>query len=142
MNDLTVRRATPLDADALTALDPVAGHDGGERRASIGRWCRRGSALLAETGAGPAGYCVLEYTFFEQGFVTMLMVAEPARGRGVGARLLRAAADSCRTPKLFTSANLSNHPMQRLLQRTGWQPAGLVHGLDDGDPEVFYLLPR
>jgi GNAT superfamily N-acetyltransferase len=69
----------------------------------------------------------------------MLMVAESARGHGVGERLLRAAAASCRTAKLFTSTNLSNHPMQLLLQRVGWRPVGMVHGLDDGDPEVFYL---
>lgn len=85
------------------------------------------------------GYCVVEYTFFEQGFVTMLMVAPSARERGVGHRLLDAVAASCATPKLFTSTNVSNQPMQRLLQRAGWSPVGLVHGLDEGDPELFYL---
>lgn len=49
---------------------------------------------------------------------------------------------ACRTAKLFTSANLSNHRMQRLLRRAGWRAAGMVHGLDDGDPEIFYLCPR
>ncbi|WP_312024788.1 GNAT family N-acetyltransferase [Nonomuraea sp. WAC 01424] len=100
---------------------------------------RERSVLVASTPAGLVGYCVVEYTFFEQGFVTMLMVAEPARGHGVGERLLRAAAASCQTAKLFTSTNLSNHPMQRLLQRVGWRSVGMVHGLDEGDPEVFYL---
>ncbi|MFJ1548529.1 GNAT family N-acetyltransferase [Streptomyces sp. NPDC088246] len=85
------------------------------------------------------GYCVVEYTFFEQGFVPMLMVAPSARGRGVGHRLLDSVAASCTTPKLFTSTNISNQPMQRLLQRAGWSPVGLLHGLDEGDPELFYL---
>ncbi|MFI7108237.1 GNAT family N-acetyltransferase [Nonomuraea sp. NPDC050227] len=136
---LSVRAGGAVDAEALVILDSVARSDGGERRGSIERWCRDGSVLVAGTPAGLVGYCVVEYTFFEQGFVTMLMVAEPARGHGVGERLLRAAAASCRTAKLFTSTNLSNHPMQRLLQRVGWQPVGMVHGLDEGDPEVFYL---
>ncbi|MEU8323958.1 GNAT family N-acetyltransferase [Nonomuraea sp. NPDC048881] len=114
---LSVRAGGAVDAEALVILDSVARSDGGERRGSIERWCRDGSVLV----------------------VTMLMVAEPARGHGVGERLLRAAAASCRTVKLFTSTNLSNHPMQRLLQRVGWQPVGMVHGLDEGDPEVFYL---
>ncbi|MFJ9107636.1 hypothetical protein [Streptomyces sp. NPDC102283] len=46
-------------------------------------------------------------------------------------------AASCTTPKLFTSTNVSNQPMQRLLQKAS--PAGLLHGLDEGDPELFYL---
>jgi hypothetical protein len=60
----------------------------------------------------------------------------------VGARLLTATESACTTTKLFTSTNVSNHPMQRLLQRAGWSPVGLLHGLDEGDPELFYLCPR
>ncbi|MEU2674100.1 GNAT family N-acetyltransferase [Streptomyces sp. NPDC007164] len=139
LDEFVVRRASESDADALVGIDVVAveGDDG--RQTSIRRWCRQGLALVAEGASGLLGYCVVEYTFFEQGFVTMLMVAPSARGRGVGHRLLDAAATSCMTPKLFTSTNVSNQPMQRLLQRAGWSPVGLLHGLDEGDPELFYL---
>jgi GNAT superfamily N-acetyltransferase len=67
----------------------------------------------------------------------MLMVAPTARRQGVGARLLKATEAACTSPKLFTSTNVSNHPMQLLLQRVGWKPVGLLHG----DPELFYLCP-
>ncbi|MFI7416664.1 GNAT family N-acetyltransferase [Nonomuraea sp. NPDC049684] len=136
---LSVRPGRAADAESLVNLDSVARSDGGQRRGSIERWCRDGSVLVADSPAGLVGYCVVEYTFFEQGFVTMLMVAESARGHGIGAELLKAAAASCRTAKLFTSTNLSNHPMQRLLLRAGWRAVGMVHGLDEADPEVFYL---
>ncbi|MCX4970320.1 GNAT family N-acetyltransferase [Streptomyces sp. NBC_00654] len=139
IGEMVVRRANDSDAEALAGIDTVAVEGDGHRRASIREWCRQGLAVMAEDGSGPLGYCVVEYTFFEQGFVTMLMVAPSARGRGVGQRLLDSAAASCTTPKLFTSTNVSNQPMQRLLQRAGWSPAGLVHGLDEGDPELFYL---
>ncbi|WP_448321838.1 N-acetyltransferase family protein [Streptomyces sp. CO7] len=136
-----MRRAVEADADALVGVDVVAGGGDVGRREAIRRWCRQGSVLVAEDAGGLVGYCVLEYTFFDQGFVTMLMVAPSARCRGVGRRLLDAAAASCTTPKLFTSTNVSNQPMQRLLHRAGWTPAGLLHGLDEGDPELFYLCP-
>ncbi|MFI7015836.1 GNAT family N-acetyltransferase [Streptomyces sp. NPDC050164] len=103
---LVVRRAEASDRTALTETDPIAAAGDRARRASIRRWCEQGRALPAEDARGPVGYDVLEYTFFEQGFLTLLTVAPAARR-----------------------------------QRAGWQPAGLVHGLDDGDPELFYLCP-
>ncbi|MFB7477614.1 GNAT family N-acetyltransferase [Streptomyces anulatus] len=142
LGEFGVRRASESEADTLIGIDAMAVEGNGERQASIRRWCRQGLAVVAEDASGPLGYCVVEYTFFEQGFVTMLMVAPSARGRGVGHRLLTAAAASCTTPKLFTSTNVSNQPMQRLLQRNGWSPVGLLHGLDEGDPELFYLCRR
>ncbi|MYW00840.1 GNAT family N-acetyltransferase [Streptomyces sp. SID3343] len=142
LSEFVVRRVSESEADVLIGLDAVAIDGDDERQASIRRWCRQGLAVVAEDASGPLGYCVVEYTFFEQGFVTMLMVAPPARGRGVGHRLLEAVASSCTTPKLFTSTNVSNQPMQRLLQRAGWSPVGLLHGLDEGDPELFYICRR
>ncbi|WP_309111684.1 GNAT family N-acetyltransferase [Saccharothrix sp.] len=142
LGEFAVRRAGESDAEALVGIDSVAAEGDGPRRASIRKWCREGLVAVAEGASGPVGYCVVEYTFFEQGFVTMLMVTPGARGRGVGARLLESAENSCTAPKLFTSTNVSNQPMQRLLQRAGWNPVGLLHGLDEGDPELFYLCPR
>ncbi len=142
LSPFQVRAAEPSDWLAIAGTDSIAAAGDSARRASIRRWCERRSVLLAEDASGPLGYGVLEYTFFEQGFVTMLMVAPGARRRGVGEALLRAVEATCVTPKLFTSTNVSNQAMQRLLHRVGWQTAGLVHGLDDGDPELFFRCPR
>jgi GNAT superfamily N-acetyltransferase len=136
--NVTVRPSTRTDVEALVALDTVARHDRA-RAEIITRWCRAGAALVAEIMDTPVGYCVLEYTFFEQGFVSMLFVAEPARRKGIGTALLTAACAACTTQKLFTSTNLSNHAMHRMLEQAGWLPVGMLHGLDEGDPEVFYL---
>ncbi|MFJ6621933.1 GNAT family N-acetyltransferase [Kitasatospora sp. NPDC091335] len=138
---LLVRPAGPADRSALTGIDTVAAAGDPARRAAVRRWCEQGSAVLAEDAPGPLGYRVLEHTFFGQGFVTPLMVAPGERGRGIGARLLHALEAACTTPKLFTSTNVSNQPMQRLLHRAGWQAAGILHGLDEADPELFHLRP-
>ncbi|WP_251061831.1 MULTISPECIES: GNAT family N-acetyltransferase [unclassified Streptomyces] len=136
----SIRRAQTSDWAALTAIDPVAGVEEA-RRESIRRWCEHGSVLVAEESSAPVGYGVLEYTFFEQGFLTLLTVAPHARRRGVATRLVEAVEAACTTAKLFTSTNVSNHPMQRLLHGVGRHPVGLVHGLDEGDPELFHLCP-
>jgi GNAT superfamily N-acetyltransferase len=138
---LVVRRAKASDWTGLARIDSIAAAGDHARGASIRRWCEQGLVLLAQDASGPLGYSVLEYTFFEQGFLTMLMTAPTARRQGVGTHLLKATEAACTTPKLFTSTNVSNHPMQRLLQFVGWSPVGLLHGLDEGDPELFYLCP-
>ncbi|MFB7672639.1 GNAT family N-acetyltransferase [Kitasatospora purpeofusca] len=138
---ILVRTAAPSDWTAIAGIDTVAAAGAPDRRAAVRRWCEDGLVLVAEDSSGPLGYGVLEYTFFEQGFVTMLMVASGARRRGVGSLLLGAAGAACTAPKLFTSTNVSNLPMQRLLQREEWHAVGLLHGLDEGDPELFFRCP-
>jgi ribosomal protein S18 acetylase RimI-like enzyme len=141
-----IRDAVPADAPRISALDTVAAAGAEERRTSIGRWIASGSTRVAVTADEMAadevvGYCVTERTFLGQAFVEVLMVAASARGQGIGAELLLDAQRRCDTAKLFTSTNLSNQPMQRLLARLGWRSAGIVYGLDEGDPELFFLAP-
>ena len=45
----------------------------------------------------------------------------------------------CRTPKLFTSTNLSNLRMQSLLAKLDYELSGVIHNLDEGDPEIVYF---
>jgi len=47
--------------------------------------------------------------------------------------------NECRTPKLFTSTNQSNVPMQGLLATLEFARSGLIENLDDGDPELVYF---
>ena len=137
--EITIRDALaadvplPAQAGSLTA----AGHSG--RLIEIQQWVATADTRVTQTPTQVIGYYITEYAFFGQAFVTMLMVAENERGRGVGTHLLLDAQRRRTIPKLFTSTNLSNQPMQRLLTRLGWQSAGIVYGLDDGDPELFFL---
>ncbi|WP_436949815.1 N-acetyltransferase family protein [Streptomyces sp. SudanB52_2052] len=107
---MRVRAAHVADWQALNAIDSTAAAGDDARSAHIRRWLEQGSVLVAEDPSGIVGYSVLEYTFFEQGFITMLMVSPNARRRGIGAHLLQAAEAACSAPKLFTSTNVSNHP--------------------------------
>jgi ribosomal protein S18 acetylase RimI-like enzyme len=131
-----------VDAPQVEALDIVATAGDGERRASIERWIADGSMRVVVAADEIAGYCVAERAFFGHWFVVILTVAEGARGQGIGAELLLDAQGQRDAAKLFTSTNLSNQRMQRLLARLGWRSVGIVYGLDEGDPELFYLAPK
>lgn len=137
---MSVRLATETDAAALIALDSVAEYEP-QRAVQIRAWCGQGICYLAEEQGVAMGYGVLHYHFFGSGFIEMLMVGERYRRRGVGLVLIAALKSHCRQPKLFTSTNRSNLPMQRLLLNAGFVASGQIDNLDDGDPEQVFFIP-
>lgn len=139
MGSLTIRDAVPSDFEAIVSFDHVARLEP-ERAAFIERSLSSATCLVAQRSGHLVAYGVLEYTFYGNGFVSMVYVAEPERRHGIGRRLLEALAGRCTTPKLFTSTNESNRPMQQLLALLGYVPSGVVENLDPGDPELVYFL--
>ncbi len=135
---IEIRPAVEADVEALCSFDQVALLEEG-RREFIRRSVAAGHCHVAEAGGEAVGYGVLSHDFYGHGFVEMLYVHPGRRRRGAGAALLRHLESLCRTPKLFTSTNLSNLPMQSLLNRAGYALSGIIHNLDEGDPEVVYF---
>ena len=124
--------------ETLCSFDVVARREEG-RREFIRHSVAAGGCHVADSGGEVIGYVVLSHTFYGQGFVEMLYVHPGRRRRGAGAALLRYIESLCRTPKLFTSTNLSNLPMQSLLNAAGYAVTGVIHNLDEGDPEIVYF---
>ncbi|HEX8353770.1 MAG TPA: GNAT family N-acetyltransferase, partial [Pyrinomonadaceae bacterium] len=122
----------------LCSLDLIARRESG-RREFIRREVVAGNCHVAVAGETVVGYGVLNYTFYHNGCIEMLYVHSEHRRRGAGAALLAHMESLCRTPKLFTSTNLSNLPMQSLLAKSGYELSGVIHNLDEGDPEIVYL---
>ena len=136
---MQVREGRPEDRDSILAFDRIA-HSDSERVKFIERALRSETCLVADQDGPIIAYVVLEYTFYDQGFVSMLYVAEAERRRGVGRNLMREIETRCKTAKLFTSTNESNGPMKALLGSLGYVPSGVIHNLDPGDPELVYFL--
>jgi ribosomal protein S18 acetylase RimI-like enzyme len=140
----SIRPALSLDIDALSAIDQLAQTDA-HRREFITRSVANGfCSVIVDAGGGAsggivAGYGVLDYAFFENGFISMLYVDAAHRRQGAGLLLLGHLEGLCQTPKLFTSTNLSNQPMQALLAKADYRLSGVVHDLDEGDPELVYV---
>lgn len=136
---ITIRTAQPDDIEALCAMDHVAQAEA-ERGEFIRRAVENGECRVAAAEDGILlGYAVMDYSFFTLGFVELLYIHPAQRRRGVGAALMRHLEQDCHSEKLFTSTNLSNLPMQALLAQLGYRLSGVVHDLDEGDPELFYV---
>ncbi len=128
-----------VDAQRVFSFDPIAAKNEA-RRAEIASAIASGECVVAESHGEVIGYGILDHRFFGCGFIRLIHVSAGQRRRGVGSAMLTALAERCLTMKLFTSTNRSNTAMQRLLCVAGYTRCGVVHGLDDGDPELFFLL--
>lgn len=135
---MKISKATESYIEAIISVDHMAANDENRRR-HICEWVSGDCTVVAVIDDAVVGYAVLEYTFFSQGFISMLIVAEASRRKGVGTALVSHLEEICKTGKLFTSTNKSNEPMQALLQNMSYEPSGIVHNLDDGNPELFYF---
>ena len=141
MIDILVRQAGADDLPSLVTLDPrsVALQPESGRREFIHRAVAEKTCWVTALNEIVAGYGVLDYTFYECGFIAMLYVHQDYRRRGVGQALVEHFERMCQAPKLFTSTNLSNLPMQALLAKRGYTLSGVIHNLDEGDPELVYF---
>ncbi len=88
-----------------------------------------------------AAYGVLTNHFFGSPFIEILMVGSQFRRHGLGIGLISHLRAICSGPKLFTSTNMSNVPMQALLIKAGFKPSGYIDNLDENDPEIVFYSP-
>ena len=135
---ISIRTAVERDIEAICAFDHIAQREE-ERREFIRREVAAGNCFVAVIDETVIGYSVMNYTFYNNGCIDMLYIHSDYRRRGVGTALLRHLELHCRTPKLFTSTNESNLQMQSLLAKLGYEPSGVIHNLDEGDPELVYF---
>jgi hypothetical protein len=136
---MRIRDATIDDRDRLIGF-VAAAHDEPAPVRTIDRVLQFGHCLIAENEDGIAAYAILEYTFFELGFLSMLYVDHRFRRQGIARA--EAAASRCSTERLFTSTNRSNAAMRALLADLQYVPSGEIENLDPGDPELFFFLQR
>jgi GNAT superfamily N-acetyltransferase len=136
-----MRPIGPGDLGRLEAIDPLLASDGA-RRAHIGELLGSGLSWAARADGEVVGFAIVTRHFYGFPFVDLLVVSEAARRRGAGSALMAHCAAVHDADRMFTSTNESNAPMRSLLAKAGWRPAGVVHYLDPGDPELIFVMPR
>lgn len=135
---ISIRPAVENDIDTLCSFDLISQREN-ERGEFIRREVMSGNCFVAALDGKVIGYGVLNYTFFHVGNIDMLYIHSDHRRSGAGAALLQHMESLCQTRKLFTSTNLSNLPMQSLLSKSGYVLSGVIHNLDEDDPEIVYF---
>jgi len=133
-----IRPAAPDDHPALCEIDTMASHHP-RRRDEIAEWISVDTCRLLEMDGRIAAYGVQSYRFFGEAFVEMLMVGSQFRRQGLGMALISNFRAGCTSSKLFSSTNMSNRPMQKLLIKAGFRPSGYIDNLDENDPEVVFF---
>jgi N-acetylglutamate synthase-like GNAT family acetyltransferase len=132
---MQIRQATPADLSALVQLDTVAPEDP-SRAEQIARWIAEGACQILEESGSAHAYAAVSRNFFHRPFIEMVMVGDQWRRRGCASALLRHL--TLGVNEIWTSTNASNHPMQLVLEQSGFRHSGIVTGLDEGDPELIY----
>ena len=135
---MDTRTAAYSDAEAIIGFDHVAQSER-SRVNFIHRAIASRSCFVGLVDGRVVGYGVLEYTFFENGFISMLYVHSKFRRRGVGSALVRHMEQACKTEKLFTSTNRSNTRMLALLKKLKYRSSGTIKNLHETDPELVYF---
>jgi len=133
-----VRQAVKKDIDIMWSFDHITQHDE-KRRQFIAEAVSAGGCWVAMVDGQVVGFVVVEYTFFANGFISLLYIHPDFRLRGIGIALMRHVEAICKTDKLFTSTNQSNVPMQSLLKKGAYVRSGIIENLDEGDPELVYF---
>ena len=129
---------TPPLLKQCLEFDHVAVGGSAERQEELSSAGQDGRMRVATLDGVAVGFSIVAPWFFDVPFLALLYVAPNMRGRHIGSRLLE-EFEQAHPSKVFTSTNLSNAPMQGLLRRRQWSPCGMLHGLDEGDPEVFFV---
>lgn len=133
-----IRLANENDIESICLIDLIALREI-ERRSFIRNSVISGNCFVVVMDENVIGYGVLNYSFFSNAFIEMLYIAVEHRQSGAGSRLVKHMESICQTSKLFTSTNLSNLPMHSLLTKLGFILSGVIHHLDEGDPEIIYF---
>jgi GNAT superfamily N-acetyltransferase len=128
-----VRFASPDDVE-LVARENYIANVGGLAR--VRRLVERRHVVVAEWAGQPVGYAYFDYLGVLDPFLAMIWVAEPRRGRGVGAALLRFLEAHFRGrghAVLYSSARVDQPRPQAWHRRMGFEECGFIAGLGPGD---------
>jgi GNAT superfamily N-acetyltransferase len=127
-----VRIASSDEYPAIARIDEW--HDASPEAITAGRCTVAGRLDQIEA------YAIVSRWFGNKPLVETVFVATRARRRGLGSALLASIESTYPDSRLWISTGLQNVPMQRLLQKRGYELCGTIEKLAK-IPELIYSRP-
>lgn len=106
MSMIGISAATMGDLESIYGIDAAATGDA-TRREFLASEVREGKCLIARIDGVPAGFAVVERSFFAQNMISMLVVHPEKRRKGVGQALIQFAESM---PASFFEQNRITQP--------------------------------
>jgi ribosomal protein S18 acetylase RimI-like enzyme len=94
--------------------------------------------IVADTDDDVIGLCAYRTDWFQCTFVTLVVVHERYRRRGIARELFRSVEAVSPSPRIFSSVDETNGPAIRMHAALGFSPSGYVDNLPQGTRELIF----
>ncbi len=129
----------PRLADATPCADLAAQVIGTERAgAFIKSHLERHHLIVAEADGEVIGFLAYRTDWFQCTFVTLTVVREDYRRRGIAREFFKSVEVVSPTPRLFSSTEETNAVSIRMHTALGFTPSGHVDNLPQGTRELLF----
>ena len=129
------------DLDEIMKIDSeVIGNT--NRRDYVENAIKQGYCIVIKEKQEIVGFLIYETNFFENYFISLVVVAPLKRRKGYASLLINQMLKIPSAIKIFSSTNRSNTEMQKVFSANGFIRSGMIENLDEGDPEVIYFKSK
>ena len=134
---MRIRSAEPGDTRMIMSL---AASTVGDRRGStlVRSHVERGELLVAEDGGEAVGFLAYRTDWFGCTMISLVVVAERVRRRGVARALFRAVEQRSPSARLFSSTEETNAVSIQMHRALGFIPSGHIDNLPQGYRELLF----
>lgn len=127
------------DLDDILSFDGAARADARRRRFLKRAVLEKNLWVMFDEEGTIMAYGVFDHSFYQRGFVHTIHVHPEYRRQGIAFELMEHFEMLCETDQIFTSTNQSNLAAQAMFAKLGYRKSGVVHDLDEGDPEIVFV---
>jgi GNAT superfamily N-acetyltransferase len=129
----------PRSADAAACADLAALVLGRERAGPfVQTHLERHQLMVAEAAGEIVGLCAYRTDWFQCTFVSLVVVREDFRRKGIAREFFRSVEAVSLSPRIFSSAEETNVPSIRMHVALGFVPSGHIDNLPQGARELLF----
>jgi GNAT superfamily N-acetyltransferase len=129
----------PRADDAGPCADLAALVIGSDRAGTfVKTYMERHHLIVAEASGGVVGFLAYRTDWFQCTFVSLVVVREDFRRRGIAREFFRSVEAVSPTPRVFSSADETNAGSIRMHTALGFVPSGYVDNLPQGTRELLF----